>query len=259
MSKKSKIYFASDFHLGAPNTISSREREKKIIAWLDKIQSDAKEIYLVGDVFDFWYEWKKTVPKGHVRILGKLADICDKGTPIHFFTGNHDLWTFGYLKNEIGLIVHHNPIEINLQGKNCFIGHGDGLGPRDNGYKFIKKLFLSPICQWLFSRLHPNLSISIAHYFSRRSRVSKFQTKKETFSGEENEWLVKYAKSILLKKSIDIFIFGHRHIPLMIQLNETSQYANLGEWIQYYSYGVLEDGQLEIKFYDSKFSRPVNQ
>lgn len=259
MSERSKIYFASDFHLGAPGSLSSPEREKKIITWLNDIQTDAKEIYLVGDVFDFWYEWKHAVPRGYVRILGKLAEICDKGIPIHFFTGNHDMWTFGYLEKEIGLIVHRNPLEITLQGKNCFIGHGDGLGQGDKGYKFLKKLFISPICQWLFSRLHPNLSFSLANHFSTKSRISNFEKGKKKFKGEEKEWLVHYARSILLKKPMDLFVFGHRHLPLKIQLNEQSQYANLGEWIKYYSYGVLENGHFEIKFYKSKFSKPVNE
>ena len=259
MSKKSKIYFASDFHLGAPGALSSLDREKKIVTWLNEIQSDAKEIYLVGDVFDFWYEWKRTIPRGHVRILGKLAEICDKGTPVHFFTGNHDLWTFGYLEEEIGLIVHHHPIEINLQGKVCFIGHGDGLGPEDKGYKFLKKVFMNPICQWLFSRLHPNLSFYLANYLSSKSRISNFETDKELFKGEDNEWLVQYAKSILSKKTINLFIFGHRHLPLKIRLNEKSQYINLGEWIQYYSYGVLENGHFDMKFYNSTFTKAVNE
>ena len=158
-----KIYFASDFHLGAPNYKDSISREKKIVEWLSEIQVDASELYLVGDVFDFWFEWKHAVPKGYVRILGKLAEMCDQGIPIHFFTGNHDLWTFGYLEKEIGLKIHREPVEVNLQNKLFYIGHGDGLGIGDAKYKVPKKVFTNKTCQWLFSRLHPNFSFGLAN------------------------------------------------------------------------------------------------
>ena len=257
MSLKTKTYFASDFHLGVPDHAESIKRERKIISWLNEIQKDAKEIYLVGDVFDFWFEWKRAAPRGHVRILGKLAEICDAGIPVHFFTGNHDLWTFGYLEKEIGLQVHRAPIQVELQGKKCFIGHGDGLGPGDKGYKFLKKIFTNRICQWLFSRLHPNASFWLANYFSDKSRISNVDTD-EIFKGEENEWLVRYSKDILTKEHFDYFIFGHRHLPLDIKLSDNSQYINLGEWVNYNSYGVMENGLLNLNFYDSKFSKPVN-
>ncbi len=258
MSTKNKIYFASDFHLGVPNHAKSINREKKVISWLNEIQKDAKEIYLVGDVFDFWFEWKNVVPRGHVRILGKLAEICDSGVPIHFFTGNHDLWTFGYLEKEIGLQVHQNSIQIELQGKKCFIGHGDGLGPGDKSYKFLKKLFTNSICQWLFSRIHPNTSFQIASYFSKKSRISNID-KNQTFKGQDKEWLVHYSKEILMTEHFHYFIFGHRHLPLDIELTETSRYINLGEWVNYFSYGVMENGHFNLKFYDSLFSKALNK
>tara|TARA_B100001057_G_C22755512_1_gene913584 strand:- start:513 stop:1289 length:777 start_codon:yes stop_codon:yes gene_type:complete len=258
MSIRSKIYFASDFHLGIPNPKKSSEREHKIVAWLNEIKKDASEIFLVGDVFDFWFEWKRVVPRGHVRILGKLAEICDAGISVHFFTGNHDLWTFGYLEKEIGLKVHRQPKQFELQGKKCFIGHGDGLGPSDTGYKFLKILFTSSICQWLFSRLHPNTSYTIANYFSSKSRISNI-TIDEHFQTEENEWLVHYSKQILKSEHYDYFIFGHRHLPLDIKLSKKSKYINLGEWVTYNSFAVLEEGKLDLKFYDSKFTKAANK
>jgi len=258
MSTRTKIYFASDFHLGAPNSEQSLERERLIISWLNEIKTDAAEIYLVGDIFDFWYEWKSAVPRGFVRILGKLAEICDSGIPVHFFTGNHDLWTFGYLEEEIGMKVYRNPIQVSLQGKSCYIGHGDGLGPGDRKYKALKKVFTSNICQWLFSRLHPNASFGMANYFSSKSRITN-KEKDAIFDGEENEWLVDYSKEILKKTHHDYFIFGHRHLPLDIRLSNTSKYINLGEWVNYNSYGVLENGLLELKFYHSNYSKAINK
>ena len=258
MSTKNKIYFASDFHLGIPNHEQSINRERKVISWLNEIQKDAKEIYLVGDVFDFWFEWKNVVPRGHVRILGKLAEICDSGVPIHFFTGNHDLWTFGYLEKEIGLQVHQNSIQIELQGKKCFIGHGDGLGPGDKSYKFLKKLFTNSVCQWLFSRIHPNTSFKIASYFSKKSRISNID-KNQTFKGQDKEWLVHYSEEILMNEHFHYFIFGHRHMPQDIELKESSRYINLGEWVNYFSYGVMENGHFDLKFYDSVFSKALNK
>lgn len=258
MTAKTKIYFASDFHLGVPNHSKSVEREKNIVSWLNEIQKDAEAIYLVGDIFDFWYEWKHTVPKGHTRLLGKLAELCDSGIPIHFFTGNHDLWTFGYLENEIGVQIHRNPIEIKHHNKTLFVGHGDGLGPHDKKYKFLKKIFTNRVCQWFFSRVHPNISFALANYFSSKSRISKTDAD-EQFKGDEKEWLVQFSKKILERTPIDYFVFGHRHLPLDIELSESSRYINLGEWVNYNSYAVLEEGNLELKFYNSPFSKPVNK
>ena len=253
-----KIYFASDFHLGAPNYKESISREKKIVEWLSEIQVDASELYLVGDVFDFWFEWKHAVPKGYVRILGKLAEMCDQGIPIHFFTGNHDLWTFGYLEKEIGLKIHREPVEVNLQNKLFYIGHGDGLGIGDAKYKVLKKVFTNKTCQWLFSRLHPNLSFGLANFFSSKSRIAN-KEKDEIFNTEDEEWLTGYSKKILETKHFDYFVFGHRHLPLKIDLTSSSKYINLGEWLKFYSYGVLENGELELKFYKSKFSKAINE
>jgi UDP-2,3-diacylglucosamine hydrolase len=241
-----KIYFASDFHLGVPTPQKSLEREKKIVRWLDSISGDAAEIYLVGDIFDFWFEYKHAVPKGYVRLLGKLAEISDKGIPIHIFTGNHDMWIFDYLPKEIGATLYREPIIKTINNKKLYIGHGDGLGPGDYGYKFIKKVFANKFCQWAFARLHPNFGIGLANYFSRKSRkVNAVNDLK--FLGEENEWLAVYCKEYLQKEHIDFFIFGHRHLPLEIKVGENSVYYNLGEWINHFTYAVFDGNNIELK------------
>ncbi len=243
-----KIYFASDFHLGVPSYEKSLEREKRVVKWLDEIKHDAKEIYLMGDMFDFWFEYKYVVQKGFIRLLGKIAEIVDSGIPVTLFTGNHDLWMFGYLEKELGVTVHKNPITREYYGKKFYLGHGDGLGPGDNGYKFIKRIFTSSTCQWLFARIHPNFGAGIASFWSKKSRASN-APKDEQFKGEENEWLALYAKEILQKEHFDYFIFGHRHLPLDIKLSEKSRYINLGEWINYNTYAVFDGENLELKEY----------
>lgn len=248
LEKGKKIYFASDFHLGAPDYASSLEREKLLVDWLDAIKKDAAELYLVGDVFDFWFEYKTAVPKGFVRLLGKLAEIADSGIKIHYFTGNHDMWVFDYLPKEIGLTIYRSPIHASYNGKKFLIGHGDGLGPGDKGYKFIKKVFANPLCQWLFARLHPNFGIRLANFWSGKSRIHTGSSD-EKFLGEDKEWLIIYCKEVLQKEAIDYFIFGHRHLPLDIQLNANSRYVNLGEWMNYRSYAVFDGTDLKLLYY----------
>ncbi len=241
-----KIYFASDFHLGTPNFEKSREREDKIIKWLNTIESNASEIYLVGDIFDFWFEYKYTVPKGNIRFLGKIANLIDCGIKVHIFTGNHDMWMFNYLEKEFNLIIHRKPIEKEINGKKFFIGHGDGLGPGDRKYKLIKKFFSNPICQWLFARIHPNLGFSIAQSWSKKSR-EKENKENHKFLGEEKEWLIQFCKEELKNKEIDFFIFGHRHLPINHEINQTSKYINLGDWIKYNTYAEFDGVNLELK------------
>jgi UDP-2,3-diacylglucosamine hydrolase len=244
-----KIYFASDFHLGVPNYEKSRERENKIVSWLEMAEKDASEIFLVGDLFDFWFEYKYTIPKGFTRFLGKLASISDKGIPVHVFTGNHDMWMYDYLEKEIGVLIHRKPITRFFSGKQFLIGHGDGLGPGDHKYKFLKKFFASKLCQWLFARIHPNFAFAMANYFSKSSRASSGK-KDEVFNGEENEWLLIYCKEYVLKEKIDYFIFGHRHLPLELKVNDHSTYINLGEWLNYSTYAVFENEKIFLKTFE---------
>lgn len=246
MDSDKKIYFASDFHLGAPNYEESLIREKRIVAWLTEIEATASEIFLVGDIFDFWFEYKRAIPRGFARIQGKIAELTDKGIPVHVFTGNHDMWIFDYLPKELGVKLYREPIEREFFGKKYFIGHGDGLGPGDKGYKFLKKVFANKFCQWCFARLHPNFGIWLADKSSKSSRA-KTGNSDETFLGEENEWLVHYSKEQLAKKHFDYFVFGHRHLPMEIQVGENSKYINLGEWINYNTYLEVSKDKVELK------------
>jgi UDP-2,3-diacylglucosamine hydrolase len=243
---KNKIYFASDFHLGSPNIIESHKREKLIVSWLNKIEHDAIAIYLVGDIFDFWFEYKTVIPKGFVRLLGKLATLTDNGTKIHLFVGNHDLWMNDYLEKEIGIIIHHKSKIIKEQSKEIFISHGDGLGKGDYIYKITRKLFTSRICQWAFARLHPNLAISLAHACSNSSR----KINNDPFVSKEKEILFGYCKKLQKITPIDYYIFGHRHIPLELKVDNKAIYMNIGDWITHNTYAVLEDGILKLEKYN---------
>ena len=243
-----KIYFASDFHLGIDTSHTSRQREHYICRWLDSIKADADAIYLVGDLFDFWFEYKRVVPRGFIRFLGKLAEIRDQGTDIFVFTGNHDMWLFDYFPSELQIPVWRDNIIRSHHNKKLFIGHGDGKGPGDLGYKWIKKIFASKLCQWLFARLHPNFGIWLANYLSTRSRQSGTL---EPFLGEEKEWLVQYAnRKLASHPDIDYFIFGHRHLALDITLsNGKSRYINLGDWMELFTYAVLDESGLRLEKY----------
>ncbi len=243
-----KVYFLSDFHLGAPDYASSLAREKKIVRFLDEARRDAAVIFIVGDLFDFWYEYRTVVPKGYVRILGKMAEITDSGIPMHFFVGNHDMWMKGYFEKELNIPVYFEPKEFVFNDKKFLVGHGDGLGPGDHGYKFIKKIFRNPVCQWLFGILPPAVGVGIANYFSRSSRAVTGESD-ATFLGEDKEWLITYCREVLQKKQYDYFIFGHRHLPIDFTLAENSRYINLGDWIKYDSYAVFEGNKLALKYY----------
>ena len=249
LQSSKKIFFLSDFHLGAPTHATSLLREKKIIRFLDEIKESAAQIFILGDLFDFWFEYKRVVPRGYVRILGKLAELTDSGIIIHFFVGNHDMWMKDYFQHELNIQVYHEPAPFVFHNKKFLIGHGDGLGPGDHKYKFIKKVFRSPVSQWLFGILPPAIGIGMADFFSRKSRAKTGQTD-EIFLGEEKEWLIIYCKDVLHKDFYDYFIFGHRHLPIEFSLNDKSRYVNLGDWIKYNSYAVLEDGNLALKYYD---------
>lgn len=246
MSKR--IYFISDFHLGAPDYASSLQREKIIAEFLSEIKNDAAEIFIVGDMFDFWYEYRKVVPKGFVRLLGKLAELSDAGIPMHFFVGNHDMWMKDYFQKELNIPVYFHPVEFERSGKKFLIGHGDGLGPGDHGYKRLKKIFRNPVCKWLFGILPPMVGMGLANYLSRRSRV-KTGSSEEVFLGEDKEWLIIYCKEVLAKEYFDFFVFGHRHLAIDFRLNDSSRYINLGDWIRYYTYAVFDGETMELRSY----------
>ncbi|MCB0458759.1 MAG: UDP-2,3-diacylglucosamine diphosphatase [Flavobacteriaceae bacterium] len=246
LSPNKKIYFASDQHFGIPNYDKSLEREKKFVHWLDTIKKDAEVLFLLGDLFDFWFEYKRVVPKGFVRVLGKLSELRDAGIPVYFFVGNHDLWMHGYFEQELNIPVYHTPKEFTLNGKEFLIGHGDGLGPGDKGYKRMKKVFTNPFCKWLFKWLHPDIGVKLAQYLSTKNKLISGEEDVK-FLGEENEWLVQYAKKKLETKHYDYFVFGHRHLPMEIEVSNASKYINLGDWITHFTYAVFDGKELELK------------
>lgn len=243
--KGKKIYFNSDYHLGVPNHAASRERENKVVQWLNEVSTDAHEIYLLGDLFDFWFEYKTVVPKGFVRLLGKIAELTDRGIRISIFTGNHDLWMKDYLEKECGVIIYQEPRIVQYNEKLFFIHHGDGKGPGDKGYKRLKKIFTNPFFQWCFHWLHPDVGIGLAQYFSNLSS-SKTRHKDAIFLGEENEWLVQYVRRKQTTVKADYFIFGHRHLPLEIKVDD-ALYVNLGDWISHFTYAVFDGEKVELK------------
>lgn len=243
-----KIYFASDQHFGIPDTESSKLREKKFISWLDKVKKDAEAIFLLGDLFDFWFEYKTVVPKGFVRVLGKIAELRDSGIPIYFFVGNHDLWMVDYFEKELGIPVYHHPKEYEFEGKTFLIGHGDGLGPGDKGYKRMKKVFAHPLSKWFYRWVHPDIGVKLAQYLSTKNKLISGQEDIK-FLGEENEWLAQYAKRKLEQKHYDYFLFGHRHLPMEIEVGKNSKYINTGDWISHFTYAVFDGKDLTLKTY----------
>lgn len=246
MSSK-KIYFISDAHLGTPNHDKSLVREKLLVQLLDNIKLHAEEIYFVGDLFDFWFEYNTVIPKGFTRILGKLAEISDAGIPVHFFTGNHDVWMRGYFEKELNIPVYHVPVAKTLKGKKFYIAHGDGLGPGDHGYKFLKKVFRNRFCQLLFRWLHPDIGIAIADFWSKRSRYVSQGGEVEQWKGDDKEWLVLHSYKMLEQEHFDYFVYGHRHFPKELLLNETSRYINLGDWLTWFTYAEFDGEKMEVK------------
>ena len=244
-----KIYFSSDNHLGAPTPEESLPREKKFVRWLDEVKKDAAAIFLLGDLFDFWFEYKTVVPKGFVRVLGKLAEISDSGIPIYFFVGNHDLWMRDYFEKELNIATYRDVKEFTFNDKVFLIGHGDGKGPGDKGYKRMKKLFTNPFAMWLFRWLHPELGVRLAHYMSVKNKLISGDEDKN-FLGADQEWLALYAKRKLETKHYDYFIFGHRHLSMEIEVGKQSTYYNLGDWIHQYTYGVFDGTQFQIKKFE---------
>jgi len=257
-SANKKIYFLSDFHLGAPDQASSLEREKVIVQFLDEIKHGASEIFIVGDIFDFWYEYRRVVPKGYVRLLGKLAEITDAGVKIHFLVGNHDMWMKNYFQKELNIPVYFAPVDFSWNGKSFHIAHGDGLGPGDHRYKLLKKIFRNKFSQWLFGVLPPYVGMGLANFLSRRSRAQTGASE-EIFLGEQKEWLIIYSRELLKKKYFDFFVFGHRHLPIDLQLEKGARYINLGDWIRYYTYAVFDGEKLELKSYKGRDEKIIRK
>lgn len=249
MTVEKKIYFASDFHLGMPDLERSLEREKSIVSWLNAIAKDASAIYLLGDVFDFWFEYKTVVPKGFVRFLGAISRLTDAGIPVYLFPGNHDLWVGKYLEAECGVVVVKDAITIKLGNDICYLHHGDGLGPGDVGYKWLKKVFLSKIAQKAFAMIHPGIGVSFAQKLSKKSRLAQ-NPKEDNYLGDSKEHLTQFCKQYLLNCKTPkpkYFIFGHRHLVLDIDLGEGVRYINLGEWLHGSQYAEYDGVELRLK------------
>ncbi|MET4083332.1 UDP-2,3-diacylglucosamine hydrolase [Pedobacter sp. UYP30] len=244
------IYFASDFHLGSPTYAKSREREARIVKWLDYIEPTCSELFLMGDVFDFWFEYAKVIPKGFIRFQGKVAQMADAGIKIYFFKGNHDMWVKDYFTEELGMQIISDEFIMERGGKKFFLHHGDGLGPGDKKYKFLRKVFRNKLSQWLFERVHPNFGIGLANAWANESRASSI--KEEKFFGADHEWLAIYSREQLQKAHYDYFIFGHRHLPIEIELGKGSRYINIGEWLSFNSYGVFDGEELRLEYFGKK-------
>lgn len=256
LAEGKKAYFASDVHLGLYPYDQSAAREKDFVRWLEEIKKDAGILFLVGDIFDYWYEYRKVAPRGFVRFLGKLSEITDSGIPVYFFTGNHDVWIFDYLPSELGVIVCKNPIEILINNKKFFIGHGDGIGPGDTSYKMLRRIFHSRFLQFFFSRLHPNFTFALGQNWSKHSRYSKGLV--EPYLGQEREYNILFAKDYLKEHAIDFFIFGHRHIPMDISLNRSSRLINLGEWILAYTFAVFDGKEMSLQSFHKPGAWDIN-
>lgn len=238
------IYFLSDFHLGVDGGLPSIDRERLIVKWLDQHAIPGREIFLLGDIFDFWHEWKHVAPRGFTRFLGKIARLTDQGIPVHFFTGNHDVWVYDYLPAETGMKVYRQPVTLHAFGKTLYVAHGDGLGNYDPKFNFLKRIFTNKHLQWWFSRLHPNFAIGLAKRWSRQSRASHGE---QVFLGEAKEWLVLHSRDVLATQKTDAFIYGHRHLPLIMPLAPQTHYINLGDWLYHFTY--LKMDRQETRLY----------
>jgi UDP-2,3-diacylglucosamine hydrolase len=245
LASTEKIFFASDFHLGLKAGAPPIEREKVVTGWLNRIASEAKEIYLLGDVFDFWWEYKLVVPRGFTRFLGTVASITDSGIPVHFFTGNHDMWIGDYLSKECGLIIHTSPLTTSFNGKVFHFAHGEGLGSRDTAYKILLKIFRNRPMQKLYSALHPSIGVGIGHRWSLNSRLGKGISRE--FMGEDKEDLIRYASAVSAEIKIDYFIFGHRHMARTFTMKNGTEIVFLGDWIGHSSYAEWDGKTLTLR------------
>ncbi len=245
-----KTYFASDFHFGTPKIEDNQGREKRLIRWLDSIKDDADKVFLMGDLFDFWFEYGTVIPKGHLRVLGKIAELVDKGIEVHFFIGNHDLWQFGYLEKEVGVIVHKRPEVISLDGKRFLLAHGDALGPGDKGYKFMKRIFECKFNQFLFRWLHPDIGIRFALWCSYKSRLGKnlhgrkFDEHFDVTTCSQYKFAEMQVEN---NPDIDFVVFGHVHYPIEKMMNEHTKFMFLGDWITHFTFAIFDGNDLELR------------
>ncbi len=251
MKEGKKIYFASDVHLGAPGIKNHRQHEKRFVDWLDSIKESAEAIYLMGDIFDFWFEYKTVVPRGFTRFLGKLSEITDSGVPVYFFTGNHDIWIFDYLTQECGVKLYREEQIVTIEGKQFYLAHGDGLGKYDRHYNKLKWLFTNKLAQNLFGFLHPNVGMTIANVWSKKSREKNMQAATVAYLGDDKEWLVLHSKDELAEQHIDYFIYGHRHIARIVNVGTSSQIVHLGDWIKHFSYAEFDGHEVQLKFLEN--------
>jgi UDP-2,3-diacylglucosamine hydrolase len=248
-----KIYFASDFHFGIPDRQSSLDRESKFVSWLTMVSQDAGEIYLMGDLFDFWFEYKTTVPRGYIRLLGKLAEITDSGIPVHLFRGNHDMWAFGYLQEELNIRLHREPEFTEISGKKFYLAHGDGLGPGDHGYKLIKRIFANRFNQWLFRMIHPDLGITMALFWSRKSRAAAIKMDQQF--ADRNLRLIGERITFHSQKIVNehpdtqYLVYGHYHHPLISLVSGQATQVVLGDWLTHFTYAVFDGNKLEMKVF----------
>lgn len=247
MEPGKKAYFLSDQHFGAPDRQESRKREQLFLQFLDEVAEDAQVVFLLGDLFDFWFEYRNVIPKGFVRIFGKLAQLQDRGISLHFFIGNHDLWMDSYFEEELNIPTYRKPQEFCINGKKFLIGHGDGLGPGDKGYKRMKKLFTNPLATWLYKALHPDIGVWLGSYMSRRNKMIAGDDEGQ-YLGDEKEWLVQYCKQKQKEQRRDFFVFGHRHLPLQIPI-ESGVYINTGDWVKHFTYAVFDGENMTLKKY----------
>ncbi len=246
------VYFISDLHLGRTGRLTSKAREQIFIDWLKQISQDAEALYIIGDLFDFWFEYKRVVPKGFVRSLGALAALRDAGLPIYFIVGNHDMWMNTYFETELGIPTTDGLMHVTHYGFQLELGHGDGLGPGDYTYKMLKKFFRSPLCKWAFHRLHPNVGVGIAHAWSGNSREKK--PAPDYYLGDKEEWLVQYClKANSAQPDINYYVFGHRHLPIDFALpHNNARYINIGDWLEHQTYGRLDAQGMQVLSYQHK-------
>lgn len=242
---RANTYFLSDFHLGARYFEEPRETERRVVDFLDSIKGDAKEVYLLGDILDYWFEYRYVVPRGFMRFFGKIAELTDLGVKVYWFIGNHDIWIFDYLPNELGVEVIDGEVTKEIDGKVFFLAHGDGVGKQPRSFRMLRSLFRNRFCQKLYSAIHPRWTIPFALSWSNSSR--KGDDEYPEYKGEENEFLEIFANDYLKSHKVDYFVFGHRHIMLDKKLQGGATLVVLGDWLHYCSYAVWDGNNLALK------------